>query len=268
MSSNKTFSFSRFNLLLRQDFFINKNRYLLLTLVSFLLLYLVQVWAMWIDAGYRHMNTFTAGNYEGTFFTCMLGLAFFVGFAFPNLENKVKQSQYLLLPASTLEKFTLQFLIRIVLGLCLFLLFFWIDAYLAKWTALSLTKATDRLLEVVDFHFSYIMHGVETFFDRLTIWAMILTVEFYLFSSRLYFKRNALLKTIIGFFILCFLAVCIMVLLSHLFFPETTGFDIYRESFDLTPHMQNTQLWTYLIVDLSWLFLLPISYFRLKEKQL
>jgi hypothetical protein len=87
------------------------------------------------------------------------------------------------------------------------------------------------------------------------------------FAARLFFKRFAVVKTIllVGALILLFLVG--MIILSHLFNPETRGFEVKLEDIVLGKDLSSMKLLVYYIVSLSWLFFLPLGYFLLKEKQ-
>ena len=83
----------------------------------------------------------------------------------------------------------------------------------------------------------------------------------------IFFKRFALVKTIISLVALSAIFWCIMVVFSHLFYPEIIGFTVYFNSYYLTTDITNFLIWICSISFLSWLFFLPLGYFKLKEKQ-
>ena len=60
----------------------------------------------------------------------------------------------------------------------------------------------------------------------------------------------------------------LFVMFSHIFYPnQTHGFDIALKTYRIAKNLNNAQLFVYLIGGLSWLFFLPLAYFKLKEKE-
>jgi hypothetical protein len=195
--------------------------------------------------------------YQTGFVIGLLGLGAFIGDAFNGLNSKTKTANYLLLPASTFEKILSQFLIRFVLGGCLFLLLFWVDAYLVR-----ATIAHKEIIkhDIVPFHYSMLSEWVG---DGFMLFSVMLSVSIgtFLFAVRLFFRRFALIKTIITGFVLYFLILCFLALFSYISLPAEvhivgTLWPIY-----------NIQSFAYCIAYAAWLFLLPLAYFKLKEKQ-
>lgn len=281
MNSNKIFSFGRFYLLMRNDFLLNYKKYLLTIAVAFVLGFII-IYLEMPKMEYRYMEAYFARRYPQIFIMCLLGLGAFVGSAFSELSSKVKTSNYLLLPASTFEKFLLQFVIRILLGTALFLFIFWADAHLARFAALSRMVDENNQLAgpekykfITAFHYSQLL--IKDYFPPRTYWTAyeiitmtsgIFSIGIYLFSVKIFFRKMGLVKTIISMVALFYVLAGAMILFSHIFFPETTGFELNINEY-VTPFggTNNFELWINSICFFSWLFLLPLGYFKLKEKQ-
>ena len=265
MKSNTFFSFSRFYLLLRNDILINYKKYLFTVLGAFIVGYMVLYLQMpKVENIYAN---FTAYNYSTVFFMGLLGLGAVVGMAFPELGNKIKTSNYLMLPASAFERMTLQFLIRVIGAGILYTIIFWLDAHLARFSALRIFQGHVNSHHIENFHFSSLLIGSKDILSKLAIFFSIFSIGMYLFSIRIFFKRFALVKTIISLVAFYALTACVMVLFSHLFYPETIGFRVHVDNYNLTPDITNSNIWIYSISFLSWLFFLTLGYFKLKEKQ-
>jgi len=266
---NKIFSFPRFINLIANDFLINHKRYALFVAGMFILPYLALSIAMYND--YPHWDIF---DYLPFFVFSMAAIIIFItGGAFPEFNTKIQTANYILLPASVFEKFVVQFLLRIVVPIGLFLLIFWIDARLAKHTVSSIKSnyfvlVDGEMLVVEDLNYLKLFYIGEVL--SRDVWAAIAgifsSITFF-FSCRLYFKRFAPIKTLIAATILIFLFVCSFVFLSHIFYPETVGFDIKLQDYHICENLYNIQLYIYILAYVSWIFFLFVGFFKLKEKR-
>jgi hypothetical protein len=298
MNSNKFFSFNRFYLLLRSDLLINYKKYCLAILVTFILGFVFLYGSMpRLIYGNEMENRsiiFSSSRYMYIFLASIAALGALAGSSFPDLGSKVKTSNYLLIPASTFEKFSSQFFIRVICGAAIFLVLFWIDARLAR--AISVMQMVDiktnlhyaNAEHIID-KFNYgmiflyekgISYSSETgsypiekivYYKPIETWGtslFIVSIGLYLFSVRLFFKKLGLVKSIISFVALFFILFLFMVLFSHIFYPRTVGFDMSLPTYTLQKGINNVELWLFLIGFVSPLFLLPLGYFKLKEKQL
>ena len=172
-----------------------------------------------------------------------------------------------MLPASAFERMTVQFLIRVVVAGFLYLVVFWLVAYIARFSALLIFQGHTDAHTIESFHFSSLFAGSKDLLNELAIGFSIFSIGMYLFSIRIFFKRFALVKTIISLVTVYTLSACIMVLFSHIFYPETIGFMFHVDNYDLAPNLTNSNIWIHSISFLSWLFFLTLGYFKLKEKQ-
>jgi hypothetical protein len=173
-----------------------------------------------------------------------------------------------LLPASAFEKFLSQFLIRFVGGIIVFLALFWIDARLAQWTLMQTEDVQSGKAIVATFKYSIFWEGSNQKEFPLLLFAACLTIGIFLFSVRLFFRRFALIKSAVVAVVLILLILSAMVVFSHIFYPEKTiGWDVQIPNYIVFGNTYNTQLYLKSIFYVAWLFILPLGYFKLKEKQ-
>ena len=282
MNSNKFFSFSRFYQLLRNDILLNYKKYLLTIVGAFILGFITMLKTM---PSYMYNDSTFKFDYSGymtLFVMCLVGLGAFVGSAFSELSSKIKTSNYLLMPASTLEKFLCQFVIRALVGTVIFLFIFWVDAHLARIMALRHIEYFDGKLAgpekynyIEKFHYSMLL--IKSKYPFVTNWKLfegigMILIAFstgvFLFSVKIFFRKLGLIKTGITFVATLFLIMFVMTFFSHLFYPETKGLDIANIDYTLTNGYKNSEILLYSIAYIAPLFLLPLGYFKLKEKQL
>ena len=284
MNSNNFFCFSRFYLLLRNDILLNYKKYLFIIAAAFILGFIILYSSMpdlVVKGDLKYV--FDATPYSSVFGMCLLGLLAFVGSAFSELSTKVKTSNYLLLPASTFEKFLSQFVIYVLAGTAIFLIVFWIDAHLARYIALSNLKeaynedlGAEREKHIEAFNYSMLLTknrfpGViyKHWFEELSRVFAIFSVGMYFLSVKVFFKSFGLIKTAISFIAVALLGTLLMMLLSHIFYPDTNGFELsHHINYKLTNGFSNMDIWVYVSVYCVSLFIIPFGYFKLKEKQL
>ncbi len=284
MNSNMFFSFNRFYLLLRNDMLLNHKKYLLTIAGAFILGFIVLYTSM---PGYVHKGdfrfVFDAQRYTTAFGMCLLGLLAFVGSAFSELSTKIKTSNYLMLPASTFEKILSQFVIYVLAGSAIFVIVFWVDAHLARYAILSNLKSVynedlgpdkSKYIEVFKYSMLLIKNKYPAisywnWFEGLAIIFGMFSVGMYFFSVKIFFKKLRLIKSAISLIAVVYLGAVVMTLLSHIFYPETKGFDISNAlDYKLPNGLFNFEMWLYLSAYCVSLFIIPFGYFKLKEKQL
>ncbi|MFA5328658.1 MAG: hypothetical protein WC384_12775 [Prolixibacteraceae bacterium] len=262
MKQNKYFSTGRFARLFRNDLLINQKTYLFTLAGLGIAIYALMYFLM--------MNTKHVGinQYTGFIVFYLMGVGVVVGTAFPALTNQIKTNNYLLAPGSTFEKYMVQFVIRIVIFIPIALLVFWISAHLAKASLVPDPNiGFDPKVSIADFRFSDLLDGV-AFVDKLVIILSIFSFACLLFTGSVFFNHFALIKTLIVTALMVGAVILTFVLFSHIFYPaETQGFDIELKAYQITENLFNVQLAAYLLGGLSWLFFLPLAYFKLKEKE-
>lgn len=265
MKKNSFFNFGRFGLLMRNELLLNYKQYLI-TLGGAFVLFAVIIYM--VMSTMSKMTEFGPQGYMYVFILCMLGLGAFIGSGFPFLSNKRSLSVYLLTPASIFEKYLSQFVIRFIAGGLLFLVLFYIDAYLVRAVVLNANLINGNFHEISYFSLSGLWHLADRFYERITFVLMLVSLAAYLFAVKLFFRKAGLLKTIISINIPVMGVVFFAVLLSHLFSPSTSGFDVNAYDYKISDNLYNFQLWMYLLASTPWLFLFPLGYYKLKEKQL
>jgi hypothetical protein len=198
----------------------------------------------------------------------MLGVGVFIGSAFPVLKDSIKTTNYLLAPGSTFEKLMVQFVIRVVIAIPLALILFWIAVYLAKATLIpDPTTGFDPAVHISDFHFKSLINQLY-YKDVIPTILGIFSFYTFLFAGSVYFNRYVLAKTIILTGAILFSVYLSSLLFSHLVFPvETHGYNVHFKVYNITEDIDNIKLLLYTIASFSWLFFLPLAYFKLKEKE-
>ncbi|WP_163407702.1 hypothetical protein [Flavobacterium ajazii] len=275
MSFNNHFNLRRFSNLLKQDLLINKTKYLLTILGLGFVAYVLIYWFLNSNKATLIRFQEQINVYYLTCFTFyMMGAGVFIGTAFPDLADKIKTGNYLLTPGSVFEKFLVQFLVRIGVFIPTALGLFWIVIRLAKASLKPEILFRNEFFDpskVPYFEFSLLVSRGTKLWDT---WQIIFTVfaffsyGVYLFAGTTFFKRYALIKTVVISGILFFSCILFSVILSHIFYPqETRGFDLQLQTFNVTENLDSTKFSLLALSLLSWIFFLPLAYFKLKEKE-
>ena len=276
MSLNNYFSFKRFSCLLKQDLLINRSKYLLGILGLGLISYLLFYWYLSASKYAIISNSESINNrYMACFMFYIMGVGAVVGTAFPELSDKIKTANYLLSPASTFEKFLVQFLLRIGLFVPIALGIFWIAIRLAKASLVPEMLYGNQFFDpalLPYFEFRLLAtRGVDHLWSIPEILIMVFgffSYGCYLFSGATYFKRYALIKTVVVSGIAFGSCILFSMLLSHIFYAqETHGFDVKFKDFLVLGNLHSGVFFILLLSLVSWLFFLPIAYFKLKEKE-
>lgn len=261
MASNKYYSSVRFFNMLKNDIYLNYKSYIY---------YLAGMAAgifIWLVVGMTNdIVEYDIYRYSEIIGFCLLAGGVFIGMSFPDLNTSKGAGMYLLLPASTFEKYLVQFVIRFIFFIPVSMLVFWISAHLAELTAIFINYMDKKSVDITSF--SYVdffgkSQQVNSLFEIMAIF----TLGTYVFAARLFFKRFAIVKSVIMAIAGFFLFICILVLISHIFDPSTQGFDVNLEDIKLSKNLSTMRIFSYYIVCLSWMFFLPLGYFLLKEKQ-
>lgn len=260
MNTNKFFNAKRFWNLFRNDMMINHKRYLFVVLGIAIAFFLYFVWDMTRHPEYDYQMN----SYSDPFAFLIMGMGAIIGMAFPDLSEKKNTCNYLLIPGSILEKFAVQFLIYFVLFAPLALSIFWIDTRLARFTALHLNFIHSAKIELYSFKASY---QYQPTLDIIMMCMAVFSMGVFLFVSRLFFKRYALVKSLILAVGLIYTFYVVMSLMTQIFYPEYSSNGFRLNDFRLSKDLTCIQLCVYCMASLSWLFLLPIGYHKLKERQ-
>jgi len=273
MKFNDFFNRKRFGQLVKHDLLINQNKYLLKMLVLFLGMYASMVYLMYnnpilfCDQQLGNHQIQPQG-YVRLFIFGLIALGIFVGGAFSDLGSKTKRTSFMLLPASNFEKLLHPFLLRVVLGIACFLLFFWVDAHLARLTVTNAPSLLTKTMVLAPFSYAQIVTimGKD---DFAMISLALFSFGMYLFVVPLFFKKQALLKAILFFFVGLYAYISFFVLLSKIFHPGLAhGFNFQTPGFDIAEDLTIMEFFVDSIACISWAFLLLLGYFKLKELKL
>lgn len=281
MNTNKYFDRQRFINLLKYDWQLNGIKYLIFTIFIFVVGYLFTIIQM-----KENLSNFFVLNrdmpiyeiriaphlYFNIFMFFLLPLGLFIADSFSNFSTKNRLTTFLMLPASSLEKFIMPVLTRIVFGLVLTLIAFWVNANLARISiedfAFLRPKGIDSF-QIQKFTYSFFTnpeYGLKK--DMTFIYFMFITMSAYLFAVPLMFRKYSILKTIISFIAVIYLMLVLLVGLSHLFYPETKGFDIYIQRFYVNSNGNYVDLFFGGLTCTTWLILFIFGYYKIKELHL
>jgi len=262
MKQNRYFSPGRFARLFRNDLLINQKTYLFTLAGLVIAIYALLYFSMLTT---KHVGI---NQYSGFIVFYLVCVGVVIGTAFPALTNQTKTSNYLLAPGSTLEKYLVQFVIRIVIFIPIALLIFWISAHLAKASLVPDPNiGFNPQVSITDFSFQSLFNLL--YYKDITPTLLgIFSVYAFLFAGSVFFNRFPLPKTLILAGVIVGAVVLSFVLFSHLIFPaETNGFKIHLNIYKITSDTDNMKLFLYFLSCLSWLFFLLFGYFKLKEKE-
>jgi hypothetical protein len=277
MPFNNYFNVKRFTRLLKQDLLINRKKYLLNIVGLVLVTYLLSYWFLSSSKPSLVQSPELINIIYFTYFLFyMMLVGVIVGTAFPDLTDKIKTANYLLSPASTFEKFLVEFLLRIGFFIPLALGIFWIAIRLAKASLIADPEVLyghkffdPSVIPYFEFRL-LVTRGVDKLWDSWQILFFIFgffSYGAYLFAGTTYFKRYALVKTVLISGILFIGCVLFSMLLSNIFYPEITGFKLQLETFQVTEKLDSTKFSLLSLSLLSWIFFLGMAYFKLKEKE-
>lgn len=275
MKTNSFFNLNRFVAVARQDLMLNRNKYWLTLAVAFGAIYLALIYQMQnqprgfiFPTDKYDFSRLPGWGYADQFLVILLGLGALIGVAFSSFGSKAKTTNLLMLPASTFEKYAYPFVFRVLIGLLLFTLIYWVDAQLARWSLAESKTFIENNYVIVPFQFSMFINPLNNESNNVLMFFSVVSIGMYLYVVPLFFKKQALIKTVLSFFALMLAYATCMVLFSHLFNPETKGYNVIWKEFRVTDQMDSVMLLFHIIVDIAWLFLLFIGYFKLKEKRL
>ena len=263
METNNSFSVQRFFLLCKQSLIINK-KIISISLAGFVGILFIALILFQSASQFSHWEN---NNYQGTFLSLFFTLGIIIsGHAFPAFRTKEKSMTYLMLPVSASEKFTFEFLVRIVLFILVLPSLFWVVANLEG------AIVHHFVPELTNYKYSFIDKGwTVNSLGEFWIWKYfaitqgVLFVFISAFTGASYFAKSPLLKTMsavsilfAGFALFTFLLVKGMNL--EAFHPARN-----RAFFISDEH--NAMVFMALGVAVINLCLLVIAYFRLKEKE-
>ncbi len=291
MNLKKYFSVQRFYQYLKYDLVLNGKTYLFTLIGLCIVLFVVDLFNLFnlfdfydkskyqvvpfASKEYNVNISFFKKDYLPVFMVCLLiGLLISGGTAFSALRNSKNSATYLLLPVSNLEKYLVQFLLRIVAFTLLYFVLFWLifkSAYLffEFFEPLSNTIKNYDILDPLFIYQKYPYIFEVDYFEYFMFITIFLFVAIFSFAGASFYKKYALFKTIFTFAILAFTVFLLLVGFSHLFYThgENDFFQIKCMTYDLSKDFSNKDFYLLTLFSGFSLLLLPLAYFNLKERE-
>jgi hypothetical protein len=199
-------------------------------------------------------------------FFLISGLVISAGTSFSALRSKTNSVSYLLLPASILEKYLVQFLVRIVAFTILFFLLYW---FTFKCTYLFYGFFEPVSETVKNYDVMFVFQKVRDKSDLYFTVFAITTCTLFAFAGATYFKKFAVFKSVFAFGLMAFFIFLLFVTLSHIFYDHSSRelFAVKLQSYYVYGDVRDRDVFfTVLFVGIN-LILLPLAYFNLKERE-
>lgn len=245
MKTNSFFKLNRFGLYIRYDLLLNKYKYLLTFAVLVIAVYLLLV--------------FQISNSSQGFIIPLSPNKF-------HIINGYGYFTFLLLPASIFEKYLYPILFRGVFGAIVYILVFWMDAQMARWTLMDTKYFVMNGFEIIPFKLSMLFDEAVVVVFLVTL--ALISIGMFLLAVPLFFRKQAFIKAVLALFVLIFFIVVCFVGFSHLFYPETKGFNINLEVFKISENLSNLDIFLFSLASVSWLLLMYLGYLKLKERRI
>jgi hypothetical protein len=211
-----------------------------------------------------HFRNWDNKSYEVTFAFLFLSLGIiFSGLSFPAFRSKEKTMAYLMLPASSSEKFVFELLTRIVLFMLLMPLTFWIVANLEGVVVHYFVP------ELVNYKYSF--HGANTAHIENQGWISFVITQGILFGflapfmGASHFTKSPLMKTMFAFPLLATGYGLFTLLLVKGLGLEAYHMEQKRVFFIQDFH--DGMVFLAIMMTIINLTLLSVAWFRLKEKE-
>lgn len=262
MKTNQIFSLKRFINLIKSDLLMNYKRYGMIVLVMTLLTYVV----MYLNFP-KNGGTFDIERY----FPFLVSFIFFslgawIGSSFPAFNRKNTSRNYLMTPASTFEKYTAQFIGRIIISTIVMLIIFWIDARFARFTVLHVIKENTTAID----KFSYTALYEKIKLDHVVYWTPLIffSLVTFLFSARIYFNKHGLIKSLLALAGVFFAFYILLVIYTQIFYPGNKLFEVDATNYIVTKSIKNSDILMIALLSFSILILPVLGFFKLKEKEL
>ncbi|PCH72957.1 MAG: hypothetical protein COB98_11330 [Flavobacteriaceae bacterium] len=263
IETQEFFNFKRCYNAFKFDLIMNSKKFIYGSIAIVLAMFFMDFYALSTVS-----HVFAFGDYAAlSSIMFMIGLVVVLGTSFPMLRNKRSSVAFLMLPASVFEKFMVQFFLRIVVFTLLYIPVCWgvfkgavLFYHLFEWPR-ELTIFSFGLFDL--FHIKNI--GWLVF---LGMCCGLFSFAMFLFSGAIYFKKQAVFKSVITLIVLIvFVSLCSM-LLSYLFVPSLVhiyDYGVYIR--DINTYFTNFGLYLLVIAFGTSLFLPPYAYYCLKEKE-
>ena len=274
---NQTFSFQRFSLLVSKNWAENKKRYSLSILAYISLL---SVWFMFVML--TDISNPLAKNLQEVtfFFSLFLVGPFFASQFFSDLGSKTKGTNYLMVPASALEKLLCGLLYSIILFFIIFTLAFYLVDVLVVLIANAFHPSYNGITTQDGIAFQ--AHVVNVFNMRdlpqnnnLSYYFLVvfLTLQSVALLGSIYFSKYSYIKTVISLTLIVIVTYLILFKLRENIMPmgnfSVTEYKIYEND---QVKIVSLPVWAQRVIEYlcSYAFAFVFwvtTYFRLKEKE-
>lgn len=265
MDKNQFFDLNRFGLYIKSLLLINYKKILLSIIAIILIIYGILFLNM--PKG-DNMGTFKEQEYFGTFVFFVFALIFYMGTGFRAFNNKTTTRHFLATPVSTFEKYTAEFLFQIVGSIATLLIIFWISAHLARWTALlTLTTPVNHSTQIAILNYGDLWKEINNTANMGLIAIIAILIScLSIFTFRIFFTKNGVIKSILTLFVVSGLFFGFKSLLVKLFFNER--FLLNDVQLGLSNDISVYKLLVILACIIGFTGLTLIGYYKLKEKEL
>jgi hypothetical protein len=257
---NKFFNIRRFWNVVRNELMLNHKRYILVFLGLNIGAFIVLAWNMHIlYFDHTSQSWRPEASYANIYGYYVIAVLACTGFSFFYFNNKIETANYLLIPASTFEKYLSQFLINVVVFVALSIPMFWIDANLARLTAVR---------PVESFSYNACFPNVQNCWKMWATISGLFSILSLIFAGNFIFKKYAVIKTLIILLIIFAGFNVFFALFANFFYPDETHSFLspYIYIYPVQENLTNHQFFVNCIACIAWAFILSIGYFKLKEK--
>jgi hypothetical protein len=269
---NQFFSLRRFGRFVAYDLKTNYKQYFIAAMILFAAAFVITY--LEIDEYDIKGQDNLFYEYFNSFIICFVGFVVFAGLSFPAFSSKKNTISYLMLPASVFEKYSAEFILRIICGGILFLLIFWLSANCAaeakclfynfenhtnySVSNLSFIKLIKNIFYIKIHHDFYNWRRITS--NDLSAKIFCATIIIFVFSVRLFFKRFALVKTV---------AAGIGIVLILIWAISTFATD-FMDKYFLQNDLQGVVFFDYISIlfTILCITLLLTGYYKLKEKKI
>lgn len=263
---NNTFSIKRFLNLCKYSYLLNRQTFFIsiggLIGAIFMLLLFIHL------LNNRFYRNWYFRDYFQIFIFIYIGAGvLYSSFAFPGFRTKEKTINYLMFPSSNLEKFTYEFLTRIVLFVVLVPFAYWLAANMEGIIMHSLIP------EFINYKFSFDPEKINQFFFgrsdiywekalAVSIGCLIFTIPF---VGAAYFNKRPLLKTLLSAFAITLFFITLGTSLNYLLDLDHYNL-LPSDRMKYLPEQTILKIFFFLTIFFH-LLLLVVSYLRIKEKE-
>jgi hypothetical protein len=271
------FNCKRFTLLVKSDLLLHWKYYLLgyvavLSGMFLFMLFFIAEPLREAQAGATYSFVSSDDDWFG-FVVAMVAVYFLVLVvsSFGNLKDKTRRLAWLMLPVTAFEKFLHQFLMMVViLGGALYVAL-WIDAQLVRnYIIWHYELPGEVIAAFTPYRFFTPLSEAGSLWEQITMVLIVVSLASYFMMANIWFRRFGWIKILVFLVVAIYLFSVLITGLSYLFNPElTTDFRAYLPFVPVPgTDISFFQVYMYTMVDIAWVFLLLMGYYKLKETEL